>query len=298
MRRSTGRVLRVGAFAAAAAASLAAILVLSAGPAGGARPALAAGGGGLSPGPTCPPCCVGPWCSPVIIDVKRSGYHLTSAAGGVLFDFFGTGHPVRIAWTARGSTNAFLVLPRNGRVDNGSELFGNLTPQPASAHRNGFAALAVWDQPGRGGDGDGIIGPGDAVWTRLRLWQDANHDGRVEPGELRTLASFGITGISVRYRAVGGVDRFGNRYGYAAAVYGTGRAAAVAYDFFFTAVPAGPASVDGWLITAGAAAAGAVVLAGAALAARRRRRPGSRAQTGVTAGQAEPNRDVLVSIGR
>ena len=65
-----------------------------------------------------------------VTDADGSGYHLTSAAGGVRFDFFGTGHLVRMAWTAPGSTNAFLV-PRNGRVDDGSELFGNLTPQPA-----------------------------------------------------------------------------------------------------------------------------------------------------------------------
>jgi hypothetical protein len=60
----------------------------------------------------------------VIIDVDGSGYQLTSAAGGVRFDFFGTGHPVRIAWTAPGSTNAFLVLPGGGRVTDGRELFG------------------------------------------------------------------------------------------------------------------------------------------------------------------------------
>jgi hypothetical protein len=149
----------------------------------------------------------------VIIDVDGSGYHLTSAAGGVLFDFVGGGHLVRIAWTAPGSTNAFLVLPRDGRVDDGSELFGNLAPQPASPRPNGFAALAVWDQPGHGGDGDGIIDPADAIWPRLRLWQDTDHDGKAQPDELRPLSAFGITGISVRYRAAGGADRYGSRYG-------------------------------------------------------------------------------------
>jgi hypothetical protein len=278
-------VVRTGTLAAAAAAPLAALLVFSSGP------ALAAGSGVPVPWPGG---CIDE--SPVIIDVSGTGYHLTSAAGGVLFDFAGRGHLVRTAWTAPGSTDAFLVLPRNGRVDDGSELFGSMTSQPASAHPNGFAALAVWDQPGHGGDGDGIIGPGDAIWLRLRLWIDADHDGKAQPAELHRLSAFGITGISVRYHVVGGADRYGNRYGYAAAVYGSRRAAHVAYDFFFTNAPAGPASADGWLIAAGAAA-GAVVLAGAALAARRRRRAGSRAQARVTVGQAEPDRDVPVSIG-
>jgi hypothetical protein len=297
-----GRVLRIGALVATAAAPLAAILVSSAvlaphrsGAGGGSQPTLAVG-----PGPVCLPDDKVCQSCPVIIDVDGSGYHLTSAADGVLFDFAGRGQLVRIAWTAPGSTNAFLVLPHNGRVDNGSELFGNLTPQPRSAHRNGFNALAVWDQPRHGGDGDGVIGPGDAVWSRLRLWQDTNHDGTVEPGELRPLSAFGITGISVRYRAVGGADRYGNRYGYAAAVYSSGRAAPVAYDFFFTIAPAGPASPpgNGWLNAAEASAAGAVVLAGAALTVRRRRRARRRAQIPVTVGQAERDPDVPVSIGR
>jgi hypothetical protein len=168
----------------------------------------------------------------VIVDVDGSGYRLTDVAHGVRFDFFGTGHHVRIGWTAPGSTNAFLVLPRDGRITDGGELFGNLTPQPASARPNGFAALAVWDQPSHGGNGDAITDPADVIWPRLRLWQDTDHDGKVQPGELHTLASFGITGISVHYCAVGGADRYGNRYGYVAAVFGSGHAAPVAYDFF------------------------------------------------------------------
>jgi hypothetical protein len=287
-----GRVLRTGGLAAAAAAPLTAVLVFSAGP------ALAAGGDGPTPWP-CAQNSIA-WCSPVIIDVDGSGYHLTSAAGGVLFDFGGRGHLVRVAWTAPGSSNAFLVLPRNGRVDDGSELFGNLTPQPASARPNGFAALAVWDQPGHGGNGDAIIDPADAIWPRLRLWQDTDHDGKVQPGELHTLAAFGITGISVRYRAVGGADRYGNRYGYATAVDGSGPAAAIAYDFFLTTAPAGPPSPNGWPIAAGAAAAGAAALTGAALAIRRRRRPPRRrAPIPAPAGQAtDPEPKILASTAQ
>lgn len=47
--------------------------------------------------------------TPIIVDVDGSGYHLTSAKDGVRFDFFGSGTPVQMAWTAKASTNAFLV---------------------------------------------------------------------------------------------------------------------------------------------------------------------------------------------
>jgi len=52
--------------------------------------------------------------SPIIVDVDGSGFRLTSAADGVRFDFFDTGIPIKISWTASYSTNAFLTLDRNG----------------------------------------------------------------------------------------------------------------------------------------------------------------------------------------
>jgi hypothetical protein len=68
--------------------------------------------------------------SPIIIDTDGNGFHLTSAENGVRFDIMG--QPIQVAWTAPGSTSAFLALPHDGVIDSGKDLFGNFTPQPSS----------------------------------------------------------------------------------------------------------------------------------------------------------------------
>jgi hypothetical protein len=137
----------------------------------------------------CCTCAGGPPCaSPIIVDTTGQGFQLTSAEDGVIFDISGTGHPVLIAWTATKSGNAFLALDRNhnGKIDSGKELFGNFTAQPPcpdGGHtcRNGYRALAEFDKPENGGNGDGIIDSRDAVFSHLRLWIDQNRDGISQP---------------------------------------------------------------------------------------------------------------------
>jgi hypothetical protein len=177
------------------------------------------GGGGDNPCPPSDDPYVVPVCSPIIIDTEGEGFHLTSAAGGVTFDIRGDGHSRQIAWTAPGSHNAFLALPgADGVVHNGTQLFGNFTKQPASPHPNGFLALAEFDKPENGGNGDGVIDERDAVFSRLRLWIDENHDGISQPFELHTLPELGIYSLSLDYFESRRTDEFGNQFRYKARV--------------------------------------------------------------------------------
>ncbi|MDB5850022.1 MAG: putative rtx family calcium-binding cytotoxins and bacteriocins protein, partial [Rhodoferax sp.] len=85
----------------------------------------------------------------------------------------------------------------NGLIDSGKELFGDNTvltrgPNAGKTAANGFEAVADLDV-----NGDGALNSGDAAYTQLRIWQDANQDGVSQAAELKTLAQAGIASIKV-----------------------------------------------------------------------------------------------------
>jgi hypothetical protein len=199
----------------------------------------------------CCTCAGGPPCaSPIIVDITGHGFHLTSPEDGVIFDISGTGRPVLIAWTAPKSGNAFLALDRNhnGRIDSGKELFGDFTEQPlcgdgTEACLNGYRALAEFDKPKNGGNGDGIIDERDDVFPHLLLWIDENHDGVSQPNELHTLPELGVYSIGLNYRADRSLfDQYGNWFHYQAPLNpdprdGESKDGHLTYDVFFQVGP-------------------------------------------------------------
>jgi hypothetical protein len=111
---------------------------------------------------------------PLVINFSGGSARLTGAK--VSFDLDSDGTPDSISFVGSGS--GFLALDANGdgKVNNGSELFG---PQTG----NGFGELAAYDS-----DGNGWIDENDPVFSQLRIW---TQDG------LSTLADKGVGAISV-----------------------------------------------------------------------------------------------------
>jgi len=157
------------------------------------------------------PASTAPGASVVLVPLPGGAVdQITSVDDGVRFDHDADGTSERTAWTAAGARVAFLAIDRNGNgtIDDGTELLGRHTVAGA---RYGIDALDKLNQKMGGGEEVAIIDESQPVFSRLLLWEDANHNGTSEPHELQQAASL-LSGIGLGLVPQNRKDAFGNRF--------------------------------------------------------------------------------------
>ena len=140
--------------------------------------------------------------SPIAIDLDGDGVELI-ASKTAAFDLDDDGFLEQTAWI--GKDDGFLVIDlaangtrgaSDGKIAQTKELaFSDWT----SATDTDMQALATLEKNAAWGNGNGKLTAADAVWSELRIWRDADSDAVVDAGELRSLASWGITEVRLTY---------------------------------------------------------------------------------------------------
>lgn len=149
--------------------------------------------------------------TPIVLDLDgdgkieaSNGQYLPHAASEfskniVMFDFYGNGFPVVMEWV--GTNDGLLCRPNADGTVKGTNLFGS-----ANGYENGYDELASIDA-----NKDGILT--GAELDGIMVWQDENHNGVADKGELKNLESLGITSISTINRDMTGTyTRNGKTY--------------------------------------------------------------------------------------
>ena len=131
--------------------------------------------------------------TPIILDLDGNGVQTISITRGIQFDINADSVTDTTGWVD--AHDGLLVMDRNhdGAITDGSELFGSATRlRDGSLARDGYIALADLDL-----NHDGQLNSNDAAFAELRVWVDANSDGRSDVAEIQTLDSLGIRSIAV-----------------------------------------------------------------------------------------------------
>ena len=181
--------------------------------------------------------------SPIVLDLSGGAMVSTISPNDshVKFDLDANGIQDNTGWIS--GKSGLLAIDRNGngKIDDGSELFGEATDlvgQPGKKAANGYAAMAQFDT-----NHDGVLNAQDRIWNKLVVWVDANGDGKSQPIEMKTMKQLGINKIEVNFTEVASKDVIqttdnleGNLVKYTAKFYGPeqcGNNGCKSYDVYF-----------------------------------------------------------------
>jgi hypothetical protein len=118
---------------------------------------------------------------PLVLDLTGGGIQLTSVNGSSAhFDFTGSGFVAQTGWV---TPSEGLLVVANGQ--GGYKLIG-------AQSGDGMGDLAALDA-----NRDGVIDARDSSFATLGVWIDANGNGTMDPGEVVSLSSLGITSINL-----------------------------------------------------------------------------------------------------
>ena len=171
----------------------------------------------------------GTFSTPMVLDLNNDGIKTLGVSEGVSFDIFADGTKVNTGWVSSG--DGLLVLDRNndGSINDGSELFGSSTTLSGGVRAtDGYAALRELDA-----NQDGVISQSDKIFDDLCVWVDSNSNGATESGEIKTLASLGITQINLQASVGLEIDN-GNVLGLVSTYETTDGATHAAADVWFS----------------------------------------------------------------
>ncbi|MFS2035559.1 calcium-binding protein [Polaromonas sp. CT11-55] len=152
---------------------------------------------------------------PLVIDLNGDGVQLTNYTDSpVLFDVDNDGGSLeQTGWVSSQDGIVVHDLNHDGKINSISETLSEYYNGVAGSNgmagtkpfANGFAALSSLDS-----NHDNQFTNADATWSELRVWQDANHDGKTDASELKTFGDLGITAINLSTTAQSGEVRNGN----------------------------------------------------------------------------------------
>ncbi|MBD3319506.1 MAG: hypothetical protein GF350_00245 [Chitinivibrionales bacterium] len=128
---------------------------------------------------------------PLVFDLDNDGIELTDVRSGegVIFDITGDGRSEQVSWVSPDDGLLAYDSNGNGVIDNGKELFGD-----QNGAKNGFEELSRYDETN-----DKVIDYNDSIFSKLRIWQDANRNGISESGELHSLDQYGISSVELTH---------------------------------------------------------------------------------------------------